>query len=179
MSAPVVRDPAARARHDVDQWVREHEAALLAVALRLTSGQRAEAADLVQDTFERALRNLDRVQVGSHVRAWLCTILRNLFIDRCRAPKIASEPVDDLQIAAVEPEPEPPWARITPEQLADALSRLEPDFRAVYDLATVESLSYVEIGERLGVPRATVGTRLMRARQKLRAMLGTGLDSDS
>jgi RNA polymerase sigma-70 factor, ECF subfamily len=156
---------------DLDAFVREHGGALRSVALRLTAGNQAEAADLVQDTFEKAMRNQARFTPGTNARAWLCTIMRNLFIDRCRAEKPPHERAEDHELAQPEPEREPAWASITREQLADALARLSPEFRLVYDLATVDNLSYPEIGERLGVPRNTVATRLLRAREKLRALL--------
>jgi RNA polymerase sigma-70 factor (ECF subfamily) len=169
----VASTPARVEPPELAQLAREHEGALRSVALRLCAGNQAEAADLVQDTFERAMRQLHRFEPGSNARAWLCTILRHLFIDRCRAPAARTLPVDNLELAAPVPERErePVWAQITREQLGAAVERLEPEFRVVYDLATVENLSYPEIGTRLGLPKNTVGTRLMRARQKLRAML--------
>ena len=66
-----------------EQLVREHENALITFALRL-SGSRSDASDLVQDTLERALRSFDSFTPGTNGRAWLFTILRHTFIDRCR-----------------------------------------------------------------------------------------------
>src|SRR5690349_16353158 len=63
--------------------VAEHHALLSGMARRLC-GEGAEAQDLVQDTLERALKSYDRLAPDSNVRAWLITILHNVFIDRCR-----------------------------------------------------------------------------------------------
>lgn len=155
--------------------VRQHEHALYSLALRL-SGNAADSRDLVQDTFERALRHLDRFQEGTNARAWLCTILRHLFISRCRSRawgRHGDVSVEDLQeqLAAPEAEAGPSWMAITLEQLHAALKRLPAEFREVYRLHALEGRSYEEISARLRIPKATVGTRLIRARRKLRDLL--------
>ncbi|MFP2908831.1 RNA polymerase sigma factor [Pyxidicoccus sp. 3LFB2] len=156
-------------------FAREHEAALHATAMRLC-GNATDARDLVQDTFERGLRNLSRYKVGTDGRAWLTAILTNLFFDRCRSRKRenrADVSAEDLEerIAAPEVEAAPAWASITPEQLREALDKIPEEFRTVYRMHALENRSYVEISERLGIPKATVGTRLIRARRKLKELL--------
>ncbi|MFP2930413.1 RNA polymerase sigma factor [Pyxidicoccus sp. 3LG] len=156
-------------------FAREHEAALQATALRLC-GNAADARDLVQDTLERGLRNLAKYKPGTDGRAWLLTILHHLFIDRCRSGKrerradVSAEDMEE-RIAAPEVESAPAWASISPEQLREALDKLPEDFRMVYRLHALEGRSYLEIAERLGIPKATVGTRLIRARRKLKELL--------
>ncbi len=155
--------------------VREHEAALNATALRLC-GNATDARDLVQDTLERGLRGLSRYKVGTDGRAWLLTILHNIFIDRCRSrtrerrADVTTEQVEE-RVAAPEPEAMPSWAAISPEQLREALEKIPEEFRLVYQLHALEGRSYNEISERLGVPKATVGTRLIRARRRLKELL--------
>jgi len=157
-----------------DAFVAEHEPQLRAIAMRLT-GNGADAADLLQDAFERAFRHYDKLEPGTNPRAWAVTILHNLFIDRCR--RVRREPlrvaVEDVPLAAPEPssEPDPLWTKLTAADLARALERLEPDFRAVYQMHALENRSYKEISAALGIPAATVGTRLLRARDKLRKLL--------
>ncbi|WP_275900328.1 RNA polymerase sigma factor [Pyxidicoccus trucidator] len=156
-------------------FAREHEAALHATAMRLC-GNATDARDLVQDTFERGLRNLARYKVGTDGRAWLLTILHHLFIDRCRSrtrERRADVSAEDMEerIAAPEVEAAPAWASISPEQLREALEKIPEEFRTVYRLHALENRSYVEIAERLGIPKATVGTRLIRARRKLKELL--------
>jgi RNA polymerase sigma-70 factor (ECF subfamily) len=135
----------------------------------------ADAWDLVQDTFEHALRGYQRFQPGSNLRVWLITIMNHLFIDRCRrrAREPNAEPIDEDVLASPEPalSSAPSWALITDEQVADALAQLESPFREVYELRLLDNCSYDEIAERLLIPRSTVGTRLMRARKKLRQTL--------
>lgn len=156
-------------------FVREHESALRATALRLC-GNATDAGDLLQDTLERGWTRLDRYKVGTDGRAWLLTILHHLFIDRCRSQNrerradVSAEQVEE-RVAAPEPEALPTWASISPEQLQEALERIPEEFRRVYQLHALEGRSYIEISERLGIPKATVGTRLIRARRRLKELL--------
>ncbi len=171
----MVGQAAAPARNPrFEAFAAEHTPQLRAIAMRLC-GNAADAADLVQDAFERAFRNYDKLEPGTNPRAWVVTIMHNLFIDRCRRGR--REPlrvdVDDVPLAAPEPtsEAEPAWAKLTAEDLRRALERLDPDFRDVYRLHALENRSYKEIALQLGIPAATVGTRLLRARDKLRRLL--------
>ena len=67
--------------------------------------------------------------------------------------------------------PAPAWLDITPEQVQAALAQIGDEFRVVYELATSANRSYKEIAAQLRLPAATVGTRLIRARRKLRRLL--------
>jgi RNA polymerase sigma-70 factor (ECF subfamily) len=149
---------------------------LASLAVRLT-GNEADASDLVQDTYERALRAYERLPADANVRAWLIAILHNLFIDRCRrarrAPRM-TELLPDTAASPPDPEPPPAWTNVTREEVTAALDKLDPTFRRVYELHAVEGRSYQEIAEALGIPKNTVGTRLIRARKKLKAILTGG-----
>jgi RNA polymerase sigma-70 factor (ECF subfamily) len=150
---------------------REHAELLLALARKLCRDD-AEARDLVQDTYERALRAWPSLPPASNVRAWMVTILHNLFIDRCRRAKTRGrvEPLDEVQVAAEAPAAPTPWQDISPEQLAAAIAQLPEEFRRVYALHS-QGRSYDELAAELGIPKNTVGTRLLRARKKLRELL--------
>jgi RNA polymerase sigma-70 factor (ECF subfamily) len=162
-----------------ERLVREHEAALLAFATRL-AGAPSDARDLVQDALERALSRFDTFEQGTNARAWLFTILHRAFIDRCRrrAVEKRTDCIDDVQIAAPEPLEPPRWADVTADQLAAAVERLDDDFRNAYRLHAVEALSYQDIAARLSIPVNTVGTRLARARKKLRALLEGAMERE-
>lgn len=155
--------------------VREHEAVLLAIARRLCANA-SDADDLVQETYERALRSLERYEDRGNLRSWLAAIMNNLFIDRCRKAKRApkTEGIEELQIATPEPAAPPAWANVTPAEVRLALDKIGPEFRTVYELHA-RGRSYDEIARELGIPKATVGTRLIRARKKLKEILLEGL----
>jgi RNA polymerase sigma-70 factor (ECF subfamily) len=164
----------------VDEIAKRYERLLYARAVQLLRSS-PDAWDLVQDTFEHALRGYGRFQPGSNLRVWLMTIMHHLFIDRCRrkAREPRAEPIDDDSIAGPDPASVsvPEWASITDEQVADALAQLESPFREVYQLRLLDRCSYDEIAERLLIPRSTVGTRLMRARKKLKWTLLQGTNA--
>jgi RNA polymerase sigma-70 factor, ECF subfamily len=157
------------------QLVHAHAGALQATALRLCRNH-ADARDLVQDALERALRNYHRYQAGTSCRSWLLTILHHLFIDRCRrnGRDRRADPgtLELIGVPAQEhAEEEPVWAKITPEDLRAALQKIPEEFRRVYELHALEGKSYNEIALMLALPKATVGTRLIRARRKLKKIL--------
>jgi RNA polymerase sigma-70 factor, ECF subfamily len=132
-----------------------------------------DAEDLVQDTFERALRNLHQFQPGTNIRMWLFRIMYNLFVDRRRRrhAEPRNDNVEPAELAAPEPDPLEPWEQIDHDKVTATMAHLEPQFRDVLQLHLV-SQTYREIGATLGIPPGTVGTRLLRARNKLRDILG-------
>ncbi len=153
------------------QAVREHEPVLMGIARRLC-GNEADAADLVHDTYERALRAWDRYSDRGNPRSWMVAILNNLFIDRCRKHRRTprTEAIEDVEVASPEPVAPPAWAHVTDAQLTAALATLGEDFRQVY-LLHAQGKSYDEIAAQLGIAKPTVGTRLIRARNKLKDAL--------
>jgi RNA polymerase sigma-70 factor (ECF subfamily) len=155
--------------------VRCHAAALHVTAEKLC-GNRHDACDLVQDTLERAMTRVHTLAPGTSPRAWMQTILHNLFIDRCRSDQRRGPVVDidDVCVPAPEPTAEPAWADLGAVELHAAIARLDDEFRCVYEMHALGRQSYRAIADLLGIPQATVGTRLVRARQKLRAMLEAG-----
>jgi RNA polymerase sigma-70 factor (ECF subfamily) len=175
VSAPVqTRSDEARLR--LEALLPAYEPALLSLARHLC-GDPSDARDLVQDTFERALRSEDPPPTEERCRAWLYTILNNLFLDRCRRLRTRAEregPLDpEVMESCPAPEPgaEPAWTSITRDQLRTALGGLKEDFRRVYEMHELEGRSYQEIAQQLQIARPTVGTRLVRARQRLRELL--------
>src|SRR6185503_5588859 len=99
-------------------------------------------------------------------------ILHNLFIDRARrarrTPEIAA--LDDVELAAPEPSDPPAWSDVDAAQIDAALAKLGAGFRRVYELHA-RGWSYDEIAAELRIAKPTVGTRLIRARRKLRGAL--------
>jgi RNA polymerase sigma-70 factor (ECF subfamily) len=156
--------------------VLPHEKALLRRGRRLV-GNEPDARDLVQETLERALRTFHAFRPGTAVWAWLRTIMNSVWIDGWRrrqaAAKICSLP--SIELAAA-PEPEPSSAIEGSEEeilarLPAAIERLSPIFREVLELRLQANRSYGEIADQLNIPSRTVGTRILRARRQLRAIL--------
>jgi RNA polymerase sigma-70 factor (ECF subfamily) len=152
--------------------------ALYRLAHRLT-GDREAARDLLHDTYERALCSRPAEVPDDKAKGWLSVIMRNMFYDQWRSKRRHLE-VDLEEIvqrhAASELEEEPDWARVSVEHVRGCLEELAAPLRTVYELHTFAGLSYNEISSSLRVPARTVGTRLFRARQKLRRALERHLD---
>ena len=146
---------------------------LRALARRLTLSPE-DAHDLVQDAVVRALPALGKVRAGSHLRAWLITILRRIHIDGVRRSARAPQaiPIDEVNGGqlAIDDELTEPADDLT-DDLDQALTALPEAFRRVLVLHELEGCSYREISASLDIPLATVGTRLSRARLKLRSLL--------
>jgi RNA polymerase sigma-70 factor, ECF subfamily len=156
---------------DFDQLFSSLGKSLFARALGLERTVE-DAEDLVQDTIERALRNLHQFHPGTNIRMWLFRIMYHLFVDRRRRRQHErrNEAVQAAELAAPEPDALEPWEQIDHDRLTASVADLEPHFREVIALHLV-SRTYREIAATLGIPTGTVGTRLLRARHKLRDIL--------
>jgi RNA polymerase sigma-70 factor (ECF subfamily) len=148
--------------------------ALRRFAIRLCDNT-DDMCDLLQDTFERAV-SLGIPDQIRNTRGWLRRIMFHLFIDGRRAAARFGhvEALDDQlgDVGEFEPvAPEPAWADLTLDDIRAALHEVEPVYRDVYSLRMLEDLSYEQIARRLSIDRITVGTRLSRARKRLREVL--------
>ena len=150
-------------------------------ALRLTHN-RAEAEDIVQETCLRAFRNFHRFNPGTNCRAWLLTILRNIFLNRVRragregleedlpAGESALETGPGLIPPSTNPEEEF-LQTVLHGDVDRALKAVPLVYREAVILADLEGLSYKEVAEVLGCPIGTVMSRLSRGRHLLRQAL--------
>jgi RNA polymerase sigma-70 factor, ECF subfamily len=142
---------------------------------------RAEAEDIVQEALLRAFRSFDRFNPGTNCRAWLFTILRNVFLNRVRSrgrevPEAETAGFDQAAVSASTP------GELNPEEqflqtmlhgdIDRALGTLPLSFRETVVLADIEGLTYREVADVLGCPIGTVMSRLSRGRALLRRALG-------
>jgi RNA polymerase sigma-70 factor (ECF subfamily) len=149
---------------------------LFATAMRLTRN-RADAEDLVQDTFVKAFRFAGQFTRGTNLRAWLYTILHNTWRNRRRDAGRDAVDVDSEQVEQAASVAGGSEAFETPERIllrstldADLQAALDdmPDaFRQAVWLRDVEEFTYAEIAEVLGVPMGTVMSRISRGRRLL------------
>ena len=138
---------------------------------------RAEAEDIVQETFSKALRAFDSFQPSTNFKAWIFCILRNTFLTS-RTGIAASRTVfledhaSAFDIAEAGPSPEEIVIHHDNQMaLQAALEKLQPSLREVLLLCDVEEMKYKDIALILGVPIGTVMSRISRARQALRELL--------
>ncbi|RYZ43421.1 MAG: sigma-70 family RNA polymerase sigma factor [Myxococcaceae bacterium] len=125
-------------------------------------------------TYERAFRAFHTYDRSAPPMAWLASILVRRFLDWCRHDRRHphEEFTDAMGDTLAEAEAPPEiWAHYTLEDVWGAVEQLPPELREVVRMKDMERQSYAEIGRRLGIPSMTVGTRLFRARKKLKELL--------
>ena len=140
---------------------------------------RAEAEDLVQETYLKALKGFGSFQQGTNFRAWMYKILRNTFLTSRTGLKATmssslddeDDPIDEPATAAT---PESVLlAHVDREAIENALEKVPVKFREIILLCDVEEMSYQQIADTLAVPIGTVMSRLSRARKAMRELLAT------
>ena len=160
-------------RHEFDRAIAEHLPALRARASQLCRGH-GDADDLVQDALLRAFRARSQTRDIGRLRGWLLTIVTNTFLDSLRRRKARPGEVElaiDVAAPTHDDEEESPWARIDLDDVRAAVAELPDDVRETYRMFALEGRDYSGISTALGVPKATVGTRILRARKRLRGLL--------
>lgn len=170
-----------RANFQEVAWI--HMDAMFNLAVKMTRN-RAEAEDLVQETYLRAYRFFDQYEQGTNCKAWLFRILRNNFINRYRQQRRKPEMVDLSKVEysldnSFEMGAAPDWgdpeksleSSLVRQEIEQALNLLPPEFRIVVVLSSMEGLTYREIASILDCPIGTVMSRLHRARKLLQVHL--------
>jgi len=155
------------------EFVATYQDRILTVVARV--GGTAEAEDLAQETFIKALGAIDRFEGNSALFTWLYRIAvntaRDFLAHRRRRPAVALEDASVDPVSAAD-RPEEALARKDDRQLVrQALDKLAEPFRSTLVLREMEGHSYEEIATILGVSIGTVESRIFRARRKLRDIL--------
>lgn len=143
---------------------------------RVLTGEASRADDLVQDTLARAWEKRAMWQAGTDLRAWLFTVMHNVFMNqralaRRDARNVTLDSDDEHRDAwqfAVQPGQQ---AHVELKETLALFGRLPADQREVLVLAAVEEMRYEEIAAVLDIPVGTVMSRLSRAREKLRRIV--------
>jgi RNA polymerase sigma-70 factor (ECF subfamily) len=136
---------------------------------RFLARDRSEADDLVQEALLRALRSLAQFQPGTSVRAWLFTILRNVFYEQARRRRreraAIAQQTPDSSVAAHQPH------ETDLADLAAQFRTLPPSLREALILVGAQELTYEEAAAICGVPVGTMKARVSRARRQLAALV--------
>lgn len=148
-------------------------------------GNMQDAEDIAQETFMRVFANLHRYDEQYKISTWIYRIANNLCIDKIRKRKVRSNQFSlDAQIHGTEglelhdtihdEEPSPLQQVLQYElqvTVRDAILALTPKYRTIMILRYLEDLSLQEISDIVGLPVATVKTRVHRGREALRKSL--------
>lgn len=154
-----------------------HMATVRSVALRLCRDP-DDADDLVQETYLKAFRFLERFTPGTNAKAWLLTILKNTFINKYRTDQRSGQTISYEEVEefyeSLRPDEVPSsnvlelqFEQLLDDEVLAALDSLPDEFRTVVILCDIEELTYEEAAEFLGCPIGTVRSRLHRARAAL------------
>jgi RNA polymerase sigma-70 factor (ECF subfamily) len=148
-----------------------HLPALHRYALGLARNFHA-AQDLVHDTIVKAYASADKFQVGSNLRAWLFTILRNTFYSGMRKQRREVADPDGVHAATLVTNPDHD-GRLAMREFLGAFAQLSSEHRGIVSLVGVAGHSYDEAARLSGIPVGTAKSRLNRARAQLTETMET------
>lgn len=173
-----VTDKSAKDYRLFDEEFMPHINALKTFAFHLAYDEEL-ANDLVQETYLKAFRFIDKYDEGTNAKAWLFKILKNAYINEYRKKSKRPTKVDFEDIVSYHDSEDSvlPGYLDLREELFDhmmgdevtiAINALPIDFRTVVLLCDIEGFSYEEIAKIIDVPIGTVRSRLFRARNLLK-----------
>jgi RNA polymerase sigma-70 factor (ECF subfamily) len=160
-----------------------YESALKPFAYVLT-GDRTEGEDLVQDTFYRALANHEKFQTGTNFKAWLMTIMKNIFINNYRKnskrPTVHDTSETQFLInSAGTKVRNGAEMNILREELNIVLNTISEEFTEPF-MMYFKGFKYHEIAEKLNLPLGTVKSRIFLARKEMqRRLKSMGISNSS
>jgi len=154
--------------------------ALYNFAYHLTYSEE-DSNDLVQETYLKAYKHIDKYQKGTNAKAWLFRILKNAFINEYRKKTNRPSKVDFDDIVKYQEGDqegnlyhdfrEEIYQNLIGDEVTNAVNALPQDFRVVLLLCDVEGFTYDEIAKIVEIPIGTVRSRLHRARNMLKKRL--------
>ncbi|MCS7035673.1 MAG: RNA polymerase sigma factor [Saprospiraceae bacterium] len=157
-----------------ERWAQQalyeqHYGKMMGICLRYASS-RDEALDLLHESFIKIFQNIHRYQPETSLGGWMRTIVINTCIDYHR--RNARRRTEDLEEAQTFSAGEPDaLSRLSEQEILDAIQRLSPVYRAVFNLYVVEGYSHKEIAEALQITESTSRSNLLKARLKLQEYL--------
>ncbi|WP_386625600.1 RNA polymerase sigma factor [Sulfitobacter geojensis] len=133
------------------------------------------ADDLVQETVMKAWRSIDKFEVGTNMRAWLFTILRNTYYTSYTKSRREVADVDGVLSGNLSVKPEHD-GKLAYNDFMHAFEKLPDDQREALTLVGASGFAYHEAAEMCGVATGTMKSRVNRARQKLVELLDLSPD---
>ena len=162
------------AKMEFNQMLMQNADFLKPFAVTLTKDQET-AKDLLQETMYRALANQEKYSVGTNIKAWLYTIMRNIFINNYRRKAkqntIFDSSSNDFLLN---------YNQATTDNGAESNMRIKEIYAAIHDLPAIfkqpfmlyfEGYKYHEIADHLGEPLGTIKSRIHFARRLLKSQI--------
>ncbi|WP_224825080.1 RNA polymerase sigma factor [Cognatishimia sp. MH4019] len=147
----------------------DHLPAMRAFAMSLTRNS-ATADDMVQDTLVKAWTNIEKFEVGTNMRAWLFTILRNTYYSSRRKTKREVADVDGVFTESLSQKPDHD-GRLQMTDFRAAFVQLPDEQREALILVGASGFAYEEAAEMCGVAIGTIKSRVNRGRAKLAELM--------
>jgi RNA polymerase sigma-70 factor (ECF subfamily) len=160
---------------EFNEMVTRYSYSLKPFALSLTRDME-DAKDLIQETVFRALSSEDKYAAGTNLKAWLYTIMKNIFINNYRRRMTRNtliDRTDELYFinSASASMPNGGESRVALSDINNEIDRLNDDYRTPFMLH-YQGFKYHEIADHLTLPIGTVKSRIHFARQELKKKLG-------
>jgi len=177
----VSRDKKTKSQEIFEKELFPHITALKTFAYHLSYNEE-DANDLVQETYMKAHRFIDKYVEGTNAKAWLFKIMKNAYINEYRKKSKRPKKVDFEDIVSYQDRDDASSTKyhdlrqeIFQDMMGDevtiAINALPIDFRTVILLCDIEGFTYEEISKIIDVPIGTVRSRLFRARNMLKEKL--------
>lgn len=135
------------------------------------ANNREHAMDTMHDAFIKVFKNIDKYKTGTSFNQWVSRIMINTSIDQYR--KETRRRTEDLdgahdisskQISAIE--------TISEKEILSGIQKLSPGYKLVFNLYVIEGYSHKEVGKMIGINESTSRSNLVKARSKLKEILG-------
>ena len=172
-----------KTEHDnlFEEELLPHIDALKTFAYHLALNE-ADANDLVQETYLKAYRFIDKYEKGTNAKAWLFKILKNAYINEYRKRSKRPTQVDYEEISSYHNGEsknltsyfdlrDDLFGNLMGDEVTRAINSLPMDYSSVILLCDIEGFTYEEISKIIEVPIGTVRSRLFRARNLLKSKL--------
>lgn len=141
-------------------------------AMKLTRNK-ADADDLAQSTYMRAIEKSDYFEDGTNLFAWTSKIMYNIFVTGYRRrSKFESQYDPQIYIDArsIAPVQE---SHVELDNVRKAMEKLTPEHREILVMVCIKGMQYAEVSTLLAIPVGTVRSRLSRAREQLKFIMDT------
>lgn len=149
------------------------ESYLLAFAMKFTRNKE-DAKDLTQETMLKAIRYKDYYKPKTNFKAWIFTIMKNIFINQYRRKRKSGTIFDDsadlFLLNNSTENRDSPYNHIADKELTEKLQQLEEEYKRPFEMH-FEGYKYKEIAEELDLPLGTVKSRIFIARKKMMDLL--------
>lgn len=168
---------------DFGKEILKYQQVLRPFAYNLTKNA-DETEDLIQDTFFRALKNHEKFNEGTNIKAWLFTIMKNIFINNYRKNQkrnVINDGSDNQYLlnSTRQTVRSDAYRTFLSEDINNAMDKVSKDFTVPF-IMYFEGFKYQEIAETLGLPLGTVKSRIFFARKELQSRLtGMGIANSS